>query len=118
MDTDYDTETSYFPLYDQLYEQYGNFDSKLESENQNELLKLIRTLDKDGSEFVFVILRIHCLRHNSTYKPFDLPYNAEKLNHDETHLNIKFDIKQLPNNLQRMLLAFCRMHHNNKQNIV
>jgi len=107
--------SSYFPLYDQIYEQYGNMNAKLDQEETTNLLKHLRSLDKDGAAFAFVIIRIHCLRHNLKYKPFDPPYSAEKHDQDDVLASYKFDLKFLPHNLQRMLLHFCHIHNQSKE---
>jgi len=107
-----ENNNSFFPIYDQLYELYGNSNSKLDNEEQNDLLKQLRELDQTASEQIFVIIRIHCLRFHTSSKPFDLPYQAhgEKCNNNDKKQDIKFEIKNLPNNLLRMLMHYCKIH--------
>ncbi len=104
--------TPYFPLYDQLFEQFGNSTNKLDQNEMMELLNTLRSMDKDGLEKVFVIIRIHSLRFSKS-KLFDIPFQGEKLNErSDTHCDVRFDIRNFPANLQRMLRQFCILHQN------
>ncbi len=103
--------TPYFPLYDQLFEQFGNSTNKLEVAEIGELVNSLRSMDKDGLEKVFVIIRVHSLRFSKS-KLFDIPFQGEKLNEtNDKHCDVRFDIRNFPANLQRMLLHFCTLHN-------
>ncbi len=105
-----------FFLYDQLCEQQQKqATAKLSSSEQNELLSNLRKINKDGMEMVFVLIRVHSLRNNDT-KLFEIPYKGEKINIQKSDefiercFDVKFDLKDLPLLLQRILLAFTKVH--------
>lgn len=107
-----------FPLYDLLLKKCN----KLIDENPNnkditleevrEMIDGIHTFDKEHMEHVFVIIRIHSLR-NEKAKVFDVPFSGERINTSQTgDGDIKFDIRNMPPLLRRMLLEFVRMNKN------
>jgi hypothetical protein len=108
-----------FPLYDLLLskcnklieEDPSNVDIKLEE--VRELIDSIQSFDQDKLEHTFVIIRIHSLR-NEKAGVFDTPYRGERLNSTQSgDGNVKFDIRNMPPLLRRMLLEFVRMNKTN-----
>ncbi len=107
-----------FPLYDLLLKKCNKLieeDSKnkdISIEEVREMIDGIQILDKEKMEHVFVIIRIHSLR-NEKAKVFDVPFNGERINMSQTgEGDIKFDIRNMPPMLRRMLLEFVRMNKN------
>ncbi len=107
-----------FPLYDLLLKKCNKLieeDSKnkdISIEEVREMIDSIQRLDKEKMEHVFVIIRVHSLR-NEKAKVFDVPFNGERINMSQTgEGDIKFDIRNMPPMLRRMLLEFVRMNKN------
>ena len=115
MTTDFMDETS-FPLYDLLLKKYKKLveedrsNSDITIEEVREMIDGIRSFDREKMEHVFVIIRIHSLR-NEKSKVFDIPFNGERINMSQTgEGDIKFDIRNMPGDLRRMLLEFVRIN--------
>ncbi len=107
-----------FPLYDLLLKRCNKLieeDSKnkdISIEEVREMIDGIQILDKEKMEHVFIIIRIHSLR-NEKAKVFDVPFSGERINTSQTgEGDIKFDIRNMPPILRRMLLEFVRMNKN------
>jgi hypothetical protein len=105
-------ETS-FPLYDLLLSQVTK-DNKddITLEEVRELIDGVRTFDKNTLDMVFVLIRIHSLRTTDT-QMFHVPYKGEKINKsslDENVCDVKFDIREFPPTLRKILLQFVRVH--------
>ena len=105
------TNANEFYLYAELFEKSKN-KSRLDSVEIDELLKSIKLLDTEGHGFLYVIIRMYSLK-TGTAKLFDQPYSAKKVKEYNQVQDIEFDLKNIPNTLQRMLLCFCRMHLDN-----
>jgi hypothetical protein len=113
------SEQNFF-LYDQLFEVNKNAVAKLTNAELIELMTMLRKLDREGMDLIFVLIRVHSLRSNEG-KVFDIPYKGEKLT-DQTNTDgyespfgkkdydIKFDVRNFPVVLQRILLTFCKRH--------
>jgi hypothetical protein len=100
-----------FPLYQLLEEKTK--DEPLSTQELIELVEHIRSLDKNGMDLVFVIIRIYSLKQNTSTDVNDVPYNGQKMDATDGAPNandVKFDIRQFPNKLNRMLLEFSKMH--------
>jgi hypothetical protein len=101
-----------FFLYDQLFEQNKTL-QKLTSTETIEAIRLLRKLDKAGTDIVFVLIRVHSLRNNECKNFFDIPFKGEKLNEvyaDKNTFDVKFDFKNIPPTLQRILYCFAKRH--------
>jgi len=80
-----------------------------------EMIDGIQVLERDIIERVFVIIRIHSLR-NEDAKVFDTPYRGHRINNTNGgDGDIKFDVRNMPPLLRRMLLEFVRMNSSNKE---
>lgn len=117
MSADFIDETS-FPLYDLLLKKYKKMveedpsNSDIKIEEVREMIDGIREFNREKMEHVFVIIRIHSLRNEKT-RVFDIPFNGERINMSQTgEGDIKFDIRNMPGDLRRMLLEFVRMNKN------
>lgn len=110
-----------FPLYDHLYEkvtkliQEDTRNSDIQMKEVDELLSGVRKLNYVALQTLFMLVRIHSLRHSED-KLFDVPYGGKKINvskEDENKCDIKFDIREFPPILRKLLLEFIRL--NNKK---
>jgi hypothetical protein len=100
-----------FYLYWDLKNKAAN-KPRLENAEMDELLRLIKMMDLEGNRLLYVLCRMYSLKTGSS-KIFDLPYGAKKLKEYGGQFDMEFDLKNIPNTLQRMLLFFCRMHLDN-----
>jgi|LauGreDrversion4_2_1035121.scaffolds.fasta_scaffold1053002_1 hypothetical protein len=110
-----------FPLYDHLYEKVSKLidedtrNSDIQMKEVDELLSGVRKLNYVALQTLFMLVRIHSLRHSED-KLFDVPYAGKKVNvskEDENKCDIKFDIREFPPMLRKILLEFVRL--NNKK---
>jgi hypothetical protein len=110
-----------FPLYDHLYEKVSKLidedtrNSDIQMKEVDELLSGVRKLNYVALQTLFMLVRIHSLRHSED-KLFDVPYAGKKINvskEDENKCDIKFDIREFPPMLRKILLEFVRL--NNKK---
>ncbi len=115
-------EESSFPLYDLLLNQVTkeNSPEDITLEEVRELIDGVKQFDKNTLDMVFVLIRIHSLRTTDT-QMFHVPYKGEKINKsniDENVCDVKFDIREFPSTLRKILLQFVRVHKNsNLENI-
>jgi hypothetical protein len=110
------TEDSSFPLYYHIVDglkKADMYDKDITFEEIGEITSTVRTMDKNGLDCVFIIVRIHSLR-NEDVKVFDVPYKGEKITKSAPESDIKFDIRVFPPELRRILLEFVRMYNNRK----
>jgi|LauGreDrversion4_2_1035121.scaffolds.fasta_scaffold30161_1 hypothetical protein len=100
---------STFPLFDRLLEKAkkeGNINIALANSNLSELSKEIGNIDKFHTDIVFVLIRIHSLRH-STNNLFDVPYGGIRNDRNvEDKCDIEFDLLKFPSELQHILKQF------------
>jgi hypothetical protein len=107
---------NFFPVYDLLCSQVQtmkNFNSPIEDEELRTIIEQIYTLDKVGRDMIYIIIRIHSLR-NSNSKLLDIPYGGQKLNerndNNDIVIDAKFDLRNFPPMLIRMLNRFATLH--------
>lgn len=105
-----------FPVYDMLLEQVKsipNNELSLSVSDINDLKSKIYSLDKLGKDMIYVIIRIHSIRYSDS-KLLDIPYNGEKTgaknDNSDTLFDIKFNIRNFPAKLNKMLDIFCDLH--------
>ena len=108
--------TDFFPVYDLLYSQVSsapNKDIQLTESEIRDLIRGISTMDKAGSDMIYVWIRIHSLRHSNS-KLLDIPYNGAKvesrMQEDDIVSDVKFDLRSFPPVLNRMLQRFTDLH--------
>jgi hypothetical protein len=106
--------SSLFPLYEVLRDKVKDEPDVPFTDEQIKTLSMkIRSLDKYGRDMIFVWVRIHSLKTTSA-KLLDIPYGGEKLDaksmESDTVHTVKFDMRQFPPVLHRMLDRFCDLH--------
>jgi hypothetical protein len=111
---------SSFPLYDLLLNKCNKMieedpsKADITVQEVREMIDGIQLFERDIIEHVFVIIRVHSLRNEQT-KVFDTPYKGNRINNTTGgDGDIKFDIRNMPPLLRRMLLEFVRMNSSNK----
>ena len=97
---------SNFPLYDNLFAETDMVDDLTENE-KTELIKLIKSIDNVGAEYIYVLIRIYQLENSDDKSTFKLPYGGKYIKND-----VKFDLNELPNKLKQMLFKFVKKHIN------
>ena len=107
---------NFFPIYDLLHNQIkslSNSDEPLSANDVVEIINKIKRLDKVGRDMIYVFIRIHSLR-NSNSKLLDIPYQGVKLNekidNNDIVIDAKFDLRNFPPFLLRMLDRFSTLH--------
>jgi hypothetical protein len=108
--------TSFFPLYDLLLSQVNAASDKNVPLTEDEIKKLIidiSSMDKIGSDMIYVWIRLHSLRNSHT-KLLDTPYGGQKLDskiqENDIVCDVKFDLRVFPCILQKMLQRFTLLH--------
>ena len=107
---------NFFPLYNILHTQVSsddNANTQLTDDEIKDLLNKITSLDKTGKDMIYVWVRIHSLR-NSNSKLMDVPYGGTKLDvkmqENDSVCDVKFDLRNFPPILNRMLMRFTLLH--------
>ena len=107
---------NFFPVYDLLYSQIQSqkgCDEPIDPTELRNIIEQINQLDKTGKDMIYVFIRIHSLR-NSSSKLLDIPYQGERLNERSENSDIiidaKFDLRNFPPVLIRMLNRFAILH--------
>ena len=94
---------SNFPLYDTLSQDIENID--LTTKQKDEFMKLLKNIDVDGSERIYVLIRMFQLENSEDKTTFKIPYGGKFVKND-----IKFDLNDLPNELKQILYKFVVIH--------
>lgn len=106
---------TFFPLYDMLYQKVkDNADTKLTDDEIGELNRKIKSLDKYGRDMIFVWIRVHSMKTTDS-RLMDVPFGGHKLDaksQDGSEMvhTVKFDLREFPPQLGRMLDKFCDLH--------
>jgi hypothetical protein len=95
---------SNFPLYDSLISYTKNLD--LNSTEKDDLIKMIKNIDEEGAERIYVLIRMYQLENNEDKSTFKIPYGGKYVKND-----IKFDLNDLPNQLKQIIYKFVLMHN-------
>jgi len=85
---------------------------RLDMHEIDELLRLIKQMDCEGFRLLYVLIKMYSMKTQAD-KIYELPYSARKMKESNEQCDMEFDLKNIPNTLQRMLLVFCRMHMDN-----
>jgi len=108
--------SEFFPIYDILLNQVKSTPNANIQLNEPEIKKLIEdisSMDKTGSDMIYVWIRVHSLR-NSNSKLMDIPYGGNKLDqkvqNDDIVSDIQFDLRKFPPILNRLLQRFTSLH--------
>jgi hypothetical protein len=94
---------SNFPLYDSLSSGVLNID--LSTKQKDEFMKIMKNIDVDGAERIYVLIRMYQLENCEDKSTFKIPYGGKYVKED-----LKFDLNDLPNELKQMLYKFVKMH--------
>jgi hypothetical protein len=93
-----------FPLYDTLA---TSLIETPESEiDLTKLVKQIHSLDQDGKNKVYALIRYHCQKHMNEPLPTTvLPFDGQKVDNE-----LVFNLDRFPRTLQVILAEFCKVH--------
>lgn len=94
---------SNFPLYDSLSADVSNLD--LTTKQKDEFMKLVKNIDLEGSERIYVLIRMFQLENSEDKSTFKIPYGGKYIKTD-----LKFDLNELPNQLKNILYKFIKIH--------
>ena len=94
---------SKFPLYDSLYKEAG--DKDLSSAQRKNFLNKITSVDQDGYELIYALIKIYYLNHTDE-SGIVLPYDGKYVNKTD----ISFDFNTFPNKLKNILNKFLQAH--------
>ena len=88
-----------------------NHDVQLSEEELHNLIKNISSFDKTGQDFIFLLIRIHSIKQlnepvDLSQERKDIPYAGDKVGNEV----VKFDLRNFPPILNRMLLLFSTLH--------
>lgn len=106
---------TFFPLYDMLYQKVKeNADIQLTDDEITQLNQKIKSLDKYGRDMIFVWIRVHSMKTTDS-RLMEIPFGGQKLDskpQDGSELvhTVKFDLREFPPQLNRMLDKFCDLH--------
>ena len=79
--------------------------TELTSTKKDELIRNLKKIDEKGNEIIFILIKLHEMK--SVDNP-NIPYDG-KLSSDE----IKFDLENIPIQLQNILYKFVGVHLKN-----
>lgn len=106
----------FFPVYNMLYNQIDETLDKDRPLTENEikiLVDKINQLDKVGIDMIYVFIRLHSLRYSEA-KLLEVPYEGEKIStkieNNDFFSDVKFDIRNFPPILCKMLDRFSTLH--------
>lgn len=112
------------PIYDQLYnDTQTNNNIDLTTKQKDEFMKLLKTLDQNGSELIYALVRFYQLENCEDKSTFILPYDGKYLELDKKAIKhgvkyqFQFDLDCFPFHLKQMLYKFIKLHHQSLQNI-
>lgn len=94
---------SNFPLYESLSSDVINED--LTIKQKEEYMKLIKNIDLDGAERIYVLIRMYQLENSEDKTTFKIPYGGKYVKND-----LKFDLNELPFELKQILYKFILIH--------
>ena len=106
---------TFFPLYDILYQRVKeNANVQLTDEEIGKLNQKIKSLDKYGRDMIFVWIRVHSMKTTDS-RLMDIPFGGQKFDSkqqdgSEVLHTVKFDLREFPPQLNRMLDKFCDLH--------
>ena len=96
-----------FPLYDNIEQKIK--DQKIVTSepvatvNKQEFIEFVKTGDQNIHEFIYMLIKVYQLNFDKTSST-SLPFNGK-----EQKCGLKFDIDNLPNHLQHILIGFHNM---------
>lgn len=97
-----------YPLYDVLIKDIK--DTELTTSEKLKLISIIPTLDQKEHDTIFTLIRIHGLKNNYSKNIFDIPYDGQNLNKNNTCQSIKFNVDKLPHIVGQIVFKFLTIH--------
>ena len=97
---------SNFPLYDTLSNDIIDNPEDLSTKEKDEFLKMVKQIDSNGYEIIYVLIRVYQLENTEDKSTFKLPFGVKFIKDD-----IKFDFDELPNKLKHILYKFIHIHN-------
>ena len=94
---------SNLPLYDNLMKETTNDD--LTTKQKDNFMKLIKSVDQNGAELVYALIRMYQLENDDDKSTFKIPYGGKYIKSDMT-----FNLIDLPNQLKQVLFKFLQLH--------
>ena len=92
-----------FPLYNSLSQDISNID--LSAKQKTELMKLIKNIDNDGAERIYVLIKMFQIENSKEKNILGIPFNGKYIKAD-----LEFDLNELPNELKQIIYKFTKMH--------
>ena len=96
-----------FPLYDniitKLEEQNTNISTPIQNADKIKFAEFVKNSNQNVHEFIYMLIKVHQLKADNTSST-NLPYNGK-----EQKSGLKFDIDNIPSQLQHILLEFYTM---------
>ena len=84
-------------------------DIPLENEKKKETIDMVKILDRDGHQNIFLLI-------NSFNREYSLDYQGKTVkNHDNKLIDAKFTMDSFPNLLQQILHKFSKIHYASMQ---
>lgn len=92
-----------FPFYDTMCKDTKNSD--LTVKQKNEFISKIQSIDKNGAELVYALIRVYEINNEENSGTFKLPYCGKYVDKD-----MHFDLEKLPQKLRQILYKFVNIH--------
>jgi len=95
-----------FPLFNQLFQSVkDNNPPPLTDLEKTMIVQTIKSLNDQEHEILYIVMRIYQLKHEHINTQYILPYNGK---HQKK--GIKFELDQLPEQLQLIIHEFIKLH--------
>lgn len=97
--------SSNLPLYEMLYNEFIDISDDLSTKQKDDFIKKIKTIDSNGHELIYAIIRVYQLENSEDKNTYTIPFHGKYIKND-----LKFDLNDLPNKLKHMIYKFTDMH--------
>ncbi len=95
--------SSSFPIYNIMIKDTKNSD--LTAKQKNDFISKIATIDKNGYELIYALIKTYEINNEDVPNSFQLPYSGKFVNND-----IHFDLEKIPLKLRQVLYKFINVH--------
>ena len=96
-----------FPLYDNIVQKIAEQDivttSPLSLENKTKFVDFVKVSNQNVHDFIYMLIKIYQLKFDTTSST-NLPFNGK-----EQKCGLKFDVDNIPPQLQHILFEFYNM---------
>lgn len=92
-----------FPLYSSL--KIGIPDKDLTAVQKADFVKKIETMNTEGHELIYALIKTFYILNNESNTPFTTPYDGKFVKN-----NVTFDMDGLPQKLRQILYKFIKIH--------